>query len=162
MTLVCILSFLFDGIFSLLFNNNSMFLTLFSLMCLIVIYPYLKKSNYIFYIAAIIGIFFDIVYTQTLFLNTIIFFLLSFLIYFYYKYLPYNIVNTLILSLIMIVLYRLITYIFFIIFNDNMFNIHALLKSIYNSIISNFIYIILMNSFCKIILKKKVIINKIQ
>lgn len=162
MILICILSFLSDGIFSLIFNNNSLFLTIFSLMCLIVIYPYLKNRNYLFYIGSIIGFLFDIVYTQTLFLNTIVFFLLTLLIYFYYKYMPYNIINTLILSLIIIVLYRLITYIFFIIFNDNIFNIHALLKSVYTSIVSNFIYVLFMNSFCKIILKKHIIINKIN
>jgi len=162
MILICIISFLLDGIFSLIFNNNSLFLSLFSLMCLILIYPYLKCNNNIFYFGIVIGIFFDIVYTQTLFLNTIIFFLISMLIYYYYKYMPYNIINIILLSLIIIVLYRFITYIFFLTFEDNKFNLSILFKSIYTSIISNSIYVLFMNSFCKIVLKKHVIINKIN
>lgn len=159
---ICVFSFLFDGIFSLIFNTNSLFLSLFSIMCLIVIYPYLKNRNNIFYIGPIMGLFFDIVYTQTLFLNTLLFFLITFLIYFYYKYMPFNIINTLLISFFSIIIYRSMTYICFLIFYDDSFNIYTLIKSIYSSIIINYIYVLIMNSLCKILLKTNKKINKIK
>lgn len=162
MIFICILSFIFDGVFSLIFDTNSFFLTLFSLMCLIIIFPYLKNKNNIFYIALIIGLFYDIVYTQTLFLSTILFFCIALMISIYYKYMPYNIINTLILSFLSILLYRFISYVGYLIFSDNLFDFYILIKSIYNSIILNFSYVLVMNGICKMLLKKNKIINKIR
>lgn len=162
MIFICILSFIFDGVFSLIFDTNSFFLTLFSLMCLIIIFPYLKNKNNIFYIALIIGLFYDIVYTQTLFLSTILFLGIALMISIYYKYMPYNIINTLILSFLSILLYRFISYVGYLIFSDNLFDFYILIKSIYNSIILNFSYVLVMNGICKMLLKKNKIINKIR
>ena len=162
MILICLISFLLDGVFSLVVNDNSLFLSLFSLMCLIVIYPYMKCNNHIFYYSIVIGLFFDIAYTQTLFLNTVIFFLMAILIYYYFKYLPYNIINIILLSLVTIILFRLVTYVFFVIFEDNIFNMRLLFRSIYTSIISNIVYVLFMNYLCKIILKKNASINKVK
>ena len=87
---------------------------------------------------------------------------MAILIYYYFKYLPYNIINIILLSLVTIILFRLVTYVFFVIFEDNIFNMRLLFRSIYTSIISNIVYVLFMNYLCKIILKKNASINKVK
>lgn len=153
MILFYILSFVLDGIISLFLSKNSVFLTLFSLMSLVITYPFYKKKESILYVGIILGLLYDIVYTQTLFLNTIIFLLLSLIILLFYKYIPYNIINLFVLSFLLIVLFRIFSYLSYAIIYGVTFEFKELIVSTYSSLISNFIYILLTNIFLKSKLK---------
>lgn len=151
MIILSFFSFIADGILSLLFEKNSLFLSLFSLMSLVIIYPYVKNKKNIIYIGSIIGLLYDIVYTQTLFLNTLVFTLLAFFLVVFYKYVPYHILNSVLISVVLVVLFRCITYFAFIFFNDYEINFKLLFKSISSSLILNILYVFIMHYFLKYI-----------
>lgn len=121
-----IIAFLLDGIISRYF----MFFPLLTLISLI----YENKNKYL--LVLIIGILYDIVYTDTLFLNTIIFYLCLFFIEFYFRKMKNNFLNKLLLGFILIIIYRISTYLFLSISNYLTFDFLILIKSILFSLIS--------------------------
>lgn len=155
MIILAILSFIFDGVISLLISKNSLFLSLFSIMSLLVIFPYIKNKINLVYIAILLGFLYDIVYTQTPFLNTIIFLVISLIILLFYKYVPLNFISTCVLLIIIIIIFRTLSYILFILVNDYLFDFNSLLTSIYSSIILNVLYVFTFNIILKIFYKKK-------
>lgn len=139
------ISFFLDEILSLFMSKDSLFIPLFSVLSLVEVYPFLKNKRKLIVIAASIGILYDIVYTQTLFMNTIIYFLISIVIIEIFKVLSYNSFNSLILCFFSIIFYRVLSYTFFFILNDVKLNLEVLFKSIYSSLILNIIYSIIFN-----------------
>lgn len=155
MILISIISFVFDGIISVILSENSILLPLFSLVSLIVIYPYLKNKEKIILYGLIIGLLYDLVYTQTLFFNTIIFSVLALIILLFYKYLPINIINSVLLMVIVIVLFRISTYLTLVVVGKLLFNWNDLFASIYCSLLGNIIYLVLISFLLKKIMNKK-------
>jgi len=87
--LLIFLSFLLEGFFTNLVSLNSIFIPLFTLTSLIMLYPFFDINNnshkYII-VAIVFGLLYDIVYTNSSFINTIYtsplyFSLLSFLFF---------------------------------------------------------------------------------
>lgn len=140
MIIINIISLILDGILSVLLDNNSLFVSLFSVVSLIVIYPYLSTKKNIFIYGAITGCLYDIVYTQTPFLNTLIFIMISAIIYFWFKFLPINFFNSLFLTFIVIFVFRAFVYFIQVFVGNIKLNFSLFLKSFYSSIISNIIY----------------------
>lgn len=103
--MILIISFLLDGLLSNL--RVSYFIPLFSLMSLLLILN--KNDNYYGY-AILLGLLYDISYTDTLFLNCLIFLLISYLIKKIEHYLSYNIFNQILISILIILIYRILTY----------------------------------------------------
>ena len=89
------ISFILDGICS------NYFVTIFTILTLIFIYD--NDNKYIYTLIA--GILYDVIYTDTLFLNTFVFFFLTFLIEKIFKYIRYNLINVILVSILLIVLY---------------------------------------------------------
>ena len=87
------------------------------------------------------GILYDIVYTNTLFLNTLVFMGIIYLVARIYKVLTNNFLNTFIISTIIICLYRFIIYICFFILGVIEWNFTDIINSISHSLIINYIYI---------------------
>jgi len=143
--LINFISFFLDGILSLFMGKDSIFLPLFTVLSLIEVYPLLKNKRKLITIGIIMGVLYDVVYTQTLFMNTIIFFLISLTIIEVFKLLSYNSFNSLLLSILLIILYRTLSYAFFFILNDVQLNLGLLFKSIYSSLLLNIIYSVLFN-----------------
>jgi rod shape-determining protein MreD len=140
MILINIISFYLEGILSR-FTVNSLFVPLFTLISLIIIYPFLfcyKKDYYI--LCFILGLLYDISYTSTIFLNAFIFLLIGFIIVKLNLFITNNKFNVIILSIFIILIYRIITYIVLIMIGYLKFNINDLINSILNSIIINIIY----------------------
>lgn len=151
-----IISFILDNFISNFINHNSLFYPLFTLLSLIIIYPkFTKKINKYYLTSFLLGLIYDIAVTDTLFLNAFIFLLLSYIINYIFRKIPYNYLSVLIISVISIIYYRVITYIVLLLLNYLNFNILILLKSIYNSLILNIIYI-------TILYNKKLIFKKIK
>ena len=106
--IIIIISFLLDGLLSI-YRHYFIFdlLPLFTITSLIIIYPLLyNKINNYYKIIIILGLLYDIVYTNTLLLNVSLFLLLSYIIKNYYFYLKNNLFNGIILNIIIIMLYR--------------------------------------------------------
>lgn len=144
-TVVIILSFLFDGIFSNLITNNSLLVPFFSLVCLLILYPYFNSNNGRFVIiSGIVGLFYDIIYTDSIFVNTFIFIIISIFIIRMSEYANYNLLNLCVLTIISICLYRVLSYLLLCIVGYLNFNEIILMKGICNSLIINIIYCIIL------------------
>lgn len=156
MIILSIFSFIFDGIFSLLVEKDSLLLPLFSLSSLIVIYPYILKKHKLIYFALSLGFCYDIIYTQTPLLYTILFTILCLIILLYFRFVPYNIVSSLISTTVVIFIYRIISYTCVMLINDYDFSWNVVFKSFYSSLISNIIYIIIFYNIFKIYYGKKI------
>ena len=127
-----IIAFFLDGIIAKYFTIYPV-LTLLSLI-------FLKENKYLLVI--IFGLLYDITYTDTLFLNTIIFYLLLFFIDYYFSKINKNFVNTIILGIILILIYRFSTYIILYLLNMVSLDITSFIKILGLSFIS-LIYIII-------------------
>lgn len=155
MIIINFISLILDGILSVMLNNGSILLPLFSLVSLIIVYPYLTKKENIFIYSMIIGYLYDIVYTQTPFLNTILFIVLSIGIYCYYNFLPISFFNSLVLVLITILLFRIFTYFILVFVGVINTDYQLLFESIYASLLSNIIYYVMVSFILKRYFNKK-------
>ena len=106
------ISFLLDNFFS---NNiaysitsPSWFSTIYTLICLIVIFPYFYNQKKYLYILIFCGILFDIVYTGTFLVNVVVFILLYFIVKKINFWLPNNLLMANIVSFMGIVLYHVL------------------------------------------------------
>ncbi|MBE6149861.1 MAG: hypothetical protein E7170_03990 [Firmicutes bacterium] len=138
-----VLSFLLDGIISKYISTNTIFLPLLTIMSLIIIYPYFKEPYKYFKYCSILGILYDIAYTNTIFYNFFIFIILGFIITFFYYIFSNRLLNTIILGFIVIILYKLINYLFILIFINNKLTFKVLYTNIYSSLLVNIIFLIL-------------------
>lgn len=154
--IVLIISFLFEGFISTLLHPNSLLFPLFSLMSIIVIYPFFKKDEYSKYlvICAFLGLLYDIVYTNTFLLNMGLFLLFGIITKFIFEVFSSNLISTTLTGLLFIFLYRIITYLILIISGYLQFSFFDLLKGIYSSLIINIIYIIIIYGIIKVIENK--------
>jgi rod shape-determining protein MreD len=155
MILLSILSFIFDGIFSLLVEKNSLLLSLFSLTSLIVIYPFIIKKHKLIYFALSLGFCYDIIYTQTPLLYTILFVILGLIILLYFRFIPYNIISSIICTTIIIFMYRILSYTCVILINDYKFSWDIVFRSFYSSLISNLVYLIIFSIILKLYYNRK-------
>ena len=143
--LILIVSFLFDGILFSLFSFTNPVSPLFSLLSLLIIYPYCdtnKKSYYMYPI--VMGILYDITYSNSLFLNTLIFTGFSYILIRIFKLFTINFVNVLVIGTISIISYRVVVFAFMYMIGIIAFNVETLIESISYSFISNYIYLIIL------------------
>lgn len=150
-----IISFLLDGIVLSLTSIDSYVLPLFSLLSLVILYPYYSHNKRKMYGSVItIGVLYDIVYTNTLFLNTLIFLLLIYLVEQIYKVLTNNFINIFIIITFVIVLYRFINYLFFITLGLISWNTGEIIECISHSLIANYVYAFFLYFILYVISKK--------
>lgn len=153
--LMCI-SFLLDGFISTLISPNSVLFPLFSLVILIIIYPFFNKDNrnYFFISCALVGFFYDAVYTNTFLLNLGLFLLLGIIISLVFRFFSSNLVSTIFTGIFVIFIYRIITYLILVISGYLRFSFMSLIKGIYSSLIINIVYIIIIYLITKLISNK--------
>ncbi len=137
--IVSIISFLLDGILSNILTKP--FIPLFSIISLIVIENYKKNEQKYLINCFTLGLLYDLVYTNTLFLNGLLFLLIGFLIMFCFHFLTHRLDIELLVSILTITLYRLFSFLIYKVFYN--ISLDLLLPSIYNSIIVNLIYCII-------------------
>lgn len=158
MIFIIIISFFLEGIISNLINANSYLLPLFTITSLVITYPLFnkEKKSLIIITSFIVGIMYDIAYTNSLFINTFTFILCSLLIILLYMYIPDNLVGKTSINLFLIVSFKFISYLLLFIFGFINFNQHILIKGILSSLILNIIYGLLLYYICeKITIKSK-------
>ena len=138
---IIIFSFLFESAFSNIVNNHTFLTPLFLITSFSILYPYFKNKQFNFIIVCIIcGLLYDIAYTNIPFINTITFGICSVLIILIYNYVSYNIFSSNIINIVIITLYRIISYLLLCIIDFINFNEFSLLEGIYNSLIVNIVY----------------------
>ena len=158
MIFIITISFFLEGIISNLINANSYLLPLFTITSLVITYPLFnkEKKSLIIITSFIVGIMYDIAYTNSLFINTFTFILCSLLIILLYMYIPDNLVGKTSINLFLIVSFKFISYLLLFIFGFINFNQHILIKGILSSLILNIIYGLLLYYICeKITIKSK-------
>lgn len=157
---ISILSFLLDGILSRYILPTTLFLPLFTIVSLVIIYPYFNNNNlkYFRYVA-IIGLLYDITYLNTLFFNFFIFVMIGFIIGLFNYLLSNNLYTSTIITIIAIILYRIINYLFVVIFKNQPFDFMNLLESIYSSLLLNIIYCIIIYITTELYSKKHKILR---
>ena len=138
-----IISFLLDALTSNLINttlnNPSIFNTIYSVICLVIIYNYFDNDNKYLKVLLILGILFDIVYTGTILLNIIIFLVIYIIIRIINDYIPNNLLTINIKSLLAIAIYHIMSYLILdIVHYDNFTS--KLLMILPRSIIMTIIY----------------------
>lgn len=139
--IIIMFSFLFEASFTNIISNNSLFVPLFFITSLVILFPYFKNKYINFIIVCLLcGLFYDIAFTDSIFVNTLSFGLCGGLIILGYNYVNYNIFSSNIINMIILILYRIISYIMLCIVDYISFNEMDLLRGIYSSLIVNLIY----------------------
>lgn len=139
--IILIFSFLFESAFSNIVPKNSLLIPLFLLTSLTILYPYFKNKNINFVVTCVIcGFIYDISLTNSLFINTLSFGIISGLIILIYNYINYNICSSNILNILVLISYRIVSYILLCIIDIIKFNEMSLIEGIYSSLIVNIIY----------------------
>lgn len=134
-------SFLLDGILSNYINNLLLTITAITIIS--------STKNY-YKTSFLYGLLYDITYTNTLFINGILFMIIVFITKKINYYFTNNIISNTITILINIIFYRISIYIILVLSKTLSFNIVTLFESIYLSIF-NLIY----GYFIYILIKRK-------
>ena len=138
---IVIFSLIFESVFSNIVNNHTFLTPLFLITSFSILYPYFKNEKFNFVIVTIIcGLIYDISFTDSPFINTISFGLCSGLIMLIYNYINYNIFSSNFINVIIIIFYRIISYLLLCIVDFIKFNETSLLQGIYNSLLVNIVY----------------------
>lgn len=157
---ISILSFLLDGILSRYILPNSIFLPLFTIVSLVLIYPYFNNNNARYFkYSAILGLLYDITYANTLFFNFFIFIIVGFIIGLFNYLLSNNWYINAFITFVSISIYRIINYLFFVVFKGENFSFGILFKSIYSSLLLNIIYCIVLYLLTELYSNKKKILR---
>lgn len=142
---ILIFSFLLESAFTNIVNINSFVIPLFTITSLVIIYPYFRNKNINYIIVSLIlGLFYDISFADSIFVNTICFGILSSMIIICYNYVKYNIYTSSIINIIILISYRIISYVILLSVNYIPFNNEILFRGIYNSLSINIIYAIVL------------------
>ena len=132
------ISFILDGIISNYFD----YLVPLSIITSISVLSYYMEDNILLKEILIAGILYDVVYTNTIILNALVFYVLYIVTIFYNKKKDKNLINLIILNNILIFFYLAITYLILSFYQVININIKDLLIYLLNCFIFNTIYII--------------------
>ena len=112
-TIIIIISIILDGILSnflpYTIGNLSCFTPLLTLVSLFLIYPfYVKKTKKYYIVALVMGLIYDLLYTNLLFYNSILFLIIAILIKYLYKNFEVNYFNIILYIIVIITSYETI------------------------------------------------------
>lgn len=139
------ISFFLEGIVSNFVSSSTYFFPLFTLVSFIIIYPYFQnKDEGFFKICLITGIFYDLIYTDTFLVHTLLFFILAFVIQKINVWLANNFFNSAIMAFFLIVIYRLLQYSILFLCGYFPYSFSWFITSITHSLILNIFYAIIL------------------
>lgn len=164
--IILIISVYLDGLLSLFIpyipGQLSIFTPMLTIVSLLIIYPlYRKKEKKYFITLFITGIIYDLLYTNLLFYNALVFVLFGFIIKFIYENLDVSSIKLIFYEILIIVAYELLISLFILIFNLVPISINEIVYKITHSLLLNLIYSELLYLVIKIIPKryKRISIN---
>ena len=144
-TCILIISLILDGLLTnylpFLVNELSLFTPLFTLTSIFIIYPfYRKKEKKYFILVFIIGIIYDLLYTNLLFFNALLFLVIAYLSKQIYKNFDISFIKLIIYISLIIISYETLTGLIIFIFNLVPITISKIIYKITHSLIINIIY----------------------
>lgn len=153
---VLLISFILEGIVSNLVPTSSLFIPLFSIVSLLVTYPLFNenKIKYLIY-SGTLGLLYDLVYTNTPFINTFTFVITALIITFICKFITLNKLNLVLIILFILLFNQTINYLLLCLFRYRIFNNATLLEGLYSSLILNVVYSYILYVVIEIINKKR-------
>lgn len=158
--IIILVTILLDGIITnylpYTYNNLSYYTPLLTLTILSIIYPYIKKKNFFIYVI-IIGLLYDLLYSNILLLNTFLFIIINYFIKLYYGYLSNNYVSNFFLIIFNVIIYETCLFITTYILGNHTIIFDDLIYKISHSLILNIIYGSAIYYFLKKLLDKKII-----
>ncbi len=143
--IIITLSLILDGILSNIFpytvNNLSLFTPLLTLISIYLIYPFYKKKENKFILTLFLtGIIYDLLYTNLIFYNAIIFTIIGIISKYIYKHYEINYLNIIIQIVLIVTVYELLNALIIILFNLVPMSITRLFYKITHSLLLNIIY----------------------
>lgn len=143
--IILVISILLDGILTLylpyLPGNLSLFTPMLTIVSLILIYPFYRKKEKNYFITIfIVGLIYDLLYTNLLFYDAVVFLLLGLIIKKIYKDFDVTNIKISLYIILIIVIYELLFALFIIIFNLVPMTLSRLIYKITHSILLNIIY----------------------
>lgn len=157
--IIMTISLLLDGLLTnylpFLVNDLSFFTPLFTLISIFIIYPlYRKKEKKYFISIFILGILYDLLYTNLLFFNAVLFVFIGFIIRLIIKNFELSYMKIILYIVIVVVSYETLTLFFLGIFNIIPVSINRLIYKITHSLLINIIYGEILFIIIKILPKK--------
>ena len=150
---IFIIAFLMDGILTnflpFLPEDLSYFTPLLTLTSILLVYPlYRKKEKNYFITIIILGMLYDLFYTNLLFLNAILFFICGLVVKFFYKNFGYSFIKIIFITILIITIYESLTAFIILIFNLVPISLFRLVYKIAHSLLLNVIFAL--SSYCLI------------
>ena len=143
--IIMIISLLFDGLLTnylpYLVNDLSYFTPLLTLISIFIIYPLYRKQEKKYFISIfVLGLVYDLFYTNLLFFNAVLFVFIGFIIRFIVKNFELSYIKIIIYVILIVISYELLTALFLGIYNIVPISIDNLIYKIIHSLILNIIY----------------------
>jgi len=148
---VLLISFFLDGLLSI-YQGHTFFHILairpmFTIVALVLIYPFLIKDRYRYFrLCAFTGLAYDLIYTNTLVLNVLMFVLLGLIIEHLYSFFSDTLLNSLFINIIVITLYHVLTFFVLALIGYISFSVATLSSGLFSMIITNTVFFVLVYS----------------
>lgn len=154
-----IISLLLDGLLTnylpYLVNDLSYFTPLFTLISIFIVYPlYRKKEKEYFISIFILGFVYDLLFTNLLFFNAVLFVFIGFIIKYIIKNFELGYIKIIIYVLLIVIFYESLTALFLGVFNIVPITLDRLIYKITHSLLLNIIYSELLFIIIKLLPKR--------
>ena len=164
--IIMVVSFLLDGILTnflpYLVGDLSYFTPMFTITSIFLIYPFYRKQERNYFITLfILGLLYDLFYTNLLFFHGSLFVILGFISYSFQKNFSLGYIKNILFVLLIICSYEVLTVLFLLLYNMVPITIDKLFYKIVHSLLLNIIYADVVYLIVKLIPKKykKISIN---
>ena len=138
---VClVLEMLMSNFFTSTLSDISVFATIYTIIGLVILYPYFNCSKKYYLLVIMCGVIFDILYASTYMFNLVLFGLVGILVNVLYSLFPENVFMTNLISFISVLIYHVLCYILLSLFSDISYSFIILVNIIVGSIIMTIIY----------------------
>lgn len=139
-----IISFYLEGLCSMLFKTP-FFFPLFTLLSLVLTYPCFRKYGSTFFkTCLIVGILYDVAYTDTILIHGFLFCVLGFFISLFYRLFDKNFWTILLFSFFIMGVYQIFYYVLFLLAGRVIFSFSMIFNSIVYSVMSNVLYVLIL------------------
>ena len=144
-TIILLISIVLDGILSnflpFLVNDLSLFTPMLTVIAIFMIYPFFRKKEKNYFITIfIVGMIYDLLYTNLVFFNGVLFLIIGFISLEIYKNFEISYLKLIIYSILIISAYEILTGIILLVFNMVPVTLYKVLYKITHSLILNIIY----------------------
>lgn len=144
-TIILLISIVLDGILSnflpYLVNDLSPFTPMLTVIAIFMIYPFFRKKEKNYFITIfIVGMIYDLLYTNLVFFNGVLFLIIGFISLEIYKNFEISYLKLIIYLILIISAYEILTGIILLVFNMVPVTLYKVLYKITHSLILNIIY----------------------